>query len=44
MMKIQLKKKELGRPCNMHGERKNAYRVLAENPDDKIPFGRPRLR
>jgi hypothetical protein len=28
----------------MHGERKNAYRVLAENPDDKIPFGRPRLR
>jgi hypothetical protein len=26
------------------GERRNAYRILVENPEEKRPLGRPRLR
>jgi hypothetical protein len=42
--KLQVKKNEMGMPCNKHGERINAYRVSAENPDGKKPLGRPRFR
>jgi hypothetical protein len=28
----------------MHGEMKNAYRILVGKPEGKRPLGRPRLR
>jgi hypothetical protein len=32
----------MGRACNMHGEKRNAYRTLVGNPKGKTPLGRPR--
>jgi hypothetical protein len=32
---------EIGRKCNMYGEKRNAYRVLAGKPEGKRPLGRP---
>jgi hypothetical protein len=26
------------------GEKRNAYRILVENPEEKTPLGRPRRR
>jgi len=35
---------EMGRACNMHGDRRGANRVLVIKPEENIPFGRPRYR
>jgi hypothetical protein len=32
----------MGRACNTHGEKRNAYRSLVRKPEEKIPVGRPR--
>jgi hypothetical protein len=34
----------MDRVCDMHGERKCAYRVLVRIPEGKRPFGKPRHR
>jgi hypothetical protein len=34
----------MGRACNMHGERRYAYRVLAAKPESRRPLGRHRNR
>jgi hypothetical protein len=34
----------MGRACNLHGEKRNAYRVLAGKPEGTRPPGRSRLR
>jgi hypothetical protein len=34
----------MGRACSMHGERKNAYRILVRKPEGKIPLRRTRCR
>jgi hypothetical protein len=35
---------ELGRPCSMNGEKRNAYRALVGKPEGKRPLGRQRRR
>jgi hypothetical protein len=32
----------MGRVCRTHGEKRNAYRILVENPEGKRPLGRAR--
>jgi hypothetical protein len=32
----------VGRVCSTNGEKRNAYRILVENPEGKRPLGRPR--
>jgi hypothetical protein len=32
------------RACSSHGEKRNAYRVLVGEPEEKRPLGRPRCR
>jgi hypothetical protein len=34
----------MGRACSTNGEKRNAYRILVENPERKRPLGRPRRR
>jgi hypothetical protein len=34
----------MGRECSAHGEKGNAYRILAGKPEGKRPLGRPRRR
>jgi hypothetical protein len=34
----------MGRACSMNGEKRTAYRVLAEKPERKRPLGRPKRR
>jgi hypothetical protein len=34
----------MGRPLARKREKKNAYRILVENPEGKSPLGRPRRR
>jgi hypothetical protein len=34
----------MGRPCSTNGEKRNAYRLLIEEPERKRPLGRPRRR
>jgi hypothetical protein len=29
--------------CSTNGEKRNAYRILMEKPEEKRPLGRPRL-
>jgi hypothetical protein len=33
-----------GRACNMHGEKRNAHRILVGKPEEKRPLGRLRRR
>jgi hypothetical protein len=35
---------EMGTACSTNGEKRNAYRILAGKPGEKIPLGRPRRR
>jgi hypothetical protein len=35
---------EMGGPCSMNGEKRNAYRLLVGKPEGKRPLGRPRRR
>jgi hypothetical protein len=39
-----VKEDEMGRACSTNGEKRNAYRILVENPEGKRPLGRPRRR
>jgi hypothetical protein len=34
----------MDRVCSTIGEKRNAYRILVENPEGKRPQGRPRHR
>jgi hypothetical protein len=34
----------MGGACSTHGEKRNAYRILAGKPERKRPLGRPRRR
>jgi hypothetical protein len=34
----------MGGVCSMHGEKRNAYRILVGNPEGKSPLGRLRRR
>jgi hypothetical protein len=34
----------MGRACSTTGAKRNAYRILVENPEVKRPLGRPRRR
>jgi hypothetical protein len=34
----------MGRAFSTNGEKRNAYRILVENPEGKRPLGRPRRR
>jgi hypothetical protein len=34
----------MGRACSKNGEKRNAYRILAGNPEGKRPLTRPRRR
>jgi hypothetical protein len=40
----QVEEDEMGRPCSMNGEKRNAYRLLVGKPEGKRPLGRPRCR
>jgi hypothetical protein len=43
--KYRVKDDEMGRACGTHGgEKSNAYRILAANPERKRPLGRSRRR
>jgi hypothetical protein len=35
-----VKEDEMGRTHSTNGEKKNAYRILVENPEEKRPLGR----
>jgi hypothetical protein len=37
-------KYKMGGPCSTNGEKRNAYRLLVGNPEEKRPLGRPRRR
>jgi hypothetical protein len=37
-----VKEDDMGRACNMNGEKRNAYRILVGKPERKRPLGRPR--
>jgi hypothetical protein len=39
-----LKEDKVGRACSTNGEKRNAYRILIENPEGKRLLGRPRRR
>jgi hypothetical protein len=39
-----VKENEMGRACNMNGEKRNACRILVGKPEGKRPLGIPRLR
>jgi hypothetical protein len=34
----------MGRACNTHGEKMNAYRILVRKPERNRPLGRPRRK
>jgi hypothetical protein len=34
----------MGMACSTNGEKRNVYRILVGNPEDKRPLGRPRRR
>jgi hypothetical protein len=34
----------MGRACSTNGGKRNAYRTLVENPEEKRQLGRPRRR
>jgi hypothetical protein len=34
----------MGRACSTNGAKRNAYRILVGNPEQKRPLGRPRHR
>jgi hypothetical protein len=34
----------MGRARSTNGEKRNAYRILVGNPEEKTPLGRPRRR
>jgi hypothetical protein len=34
----------MGRACSTDGEKRDAYRLLVEKPEEKIPLGKPRRR
>jgi hypothetical protein len=34
----------MGRASSIHGEKKNAYRILVGKPEGNRPLGRPRYR
>jgi hypothetical protein len=36
----QVKEDTMGRACSTHGEMRNAYRILVEEPEGKKPLGR----
>jgi hypothetical protein len=36
----QVKEDEMGRACNTHGEKKNAYGIFVGKPEGKTPLGR----
>jgi hypothetical protein len=39
-----MKENETGRICTWHwGKMKNAYIIIVEKPEGKIPVGRPRI-
>jgi hypothetical protein len=40
----QMEKKEIGRACNMHGERRGVNRVLVGKPEGRSSLDRPRRR
>jgi hypothetical protein len=35
---------EVGRVCSTNGKKLNAYRLLVEKPEGKLPLGKPRGR
>jgi hypothetical protein len=37
-------KDEMGRACSTNREKRNPYRILAGEPGEKRPLGRPRCR
>jgi hypothetical protein len=39
-----IKEDEMSRACSTNGEKRNAYRILVENPEGKKPLERPRRR
>jgi hypothetical protein len=34
----------MGRACSTNGKKRNAYRILVGNPEEKRPLGRPGRR
>jgi hypothetical protein len=42
--RAEVTENNMGRACSTNGEKKNAYRILVENPEGKRPVGRPRRR
>jgi hypothetical protein len=44
IMNDQVEEAEMGRACGSNGEKRNAYRLLAEKPEGKRPLGIPRCR
>jgi hypothetical protein len=43
-LRIKVEEDEIGRACILHGEKRNAYRILVGNPEGKRPLGRSRRR
>jgi hypothetical protein len=41
---FEVKEDEMGRSCSMHGEKKEAYRILVGTTGGKRPLGRPRCK
>jgi hypothetical protein len=44
LLKLMLKKDEMGGACSTNGEKRNAYRILVCKPEGKRPLERPRRR